>query len=160
MLTNTSISAIQTLVFLARRDPEAPVSPGSIAECLGTSPSYQAKIHTQLAKAGILTSIRGTQGGVRMARAAETITLLEVVEVCQGRILGDYCTPHDRLEEVCAFHQAMYELQSGVIATLSRWTIEDLRERPMPAPHLRGIAPCRMGCTSPQNTPDQSTGPR
>lgn len=149
MLTNTSIAALQTLVFLARQDSGEHVSPAVIAEALGASPSYQAKIHTQLVKAGILTSLRGTQGGVRLARLPREISLLEVVEVCQGRILGDYCTPHDRLDEVCAFHQAMYELQAGVLATLSKWTIEDLRHKPMPAPYLRGKTPCRMACTNP-----------
>lgn len=146
MLTKTSVTAIQALVLMVQSNGELPASPQEMARQLGASTTYLSKIHTQLVKAGILQSHRGTRGGVTLARPPEQIQLLEIVEACQGRFLGDYCTPHDDLRQVCAFHHAMHELQAACIGTLSRWTLADLARRPQPAPSLRDKVPCRMAC--------------
>lgn len=147
MLTKTSVTALQALVFLALEKRAAPVSPAELAEQLGASTTYLSKINTQLAKAGIVIAHRGTKGGVTLARAPGEIRLREIVEACQGRILGDYCAPHDDLREVCAFHAAMHELQDALLAVLDRWTLDNLAATPLPVPALRGIVDCRMACT-------------
>jgi Rrf2 family protein len=146
MLNQTTIMAIQTLVYIGRQRRPGPIPPGEIAEQLGASPAYLAKIHTQLAKANILRSYRGTRGGVMLEQHPSSITLLQVVEACQGVILGDYCQKHDKIEEVCAFHAAMHELQAGLVSTLSKWTLADLLKKPFPAESLRGQVNCRMEC--------------
>ncbi len=150
MLTKTSLNALQALVYIARQASTEPVPPNEIAERLGASPSYLGKINTELVKANILRAHRGVKGGVTLARPPESITLLDVVEACQGKILGDYCTPYDKLADVCAFHEAMHGLQQAIIHTLQQWTLQDLVNRPLPAKHLRGKVACRMGCALPR----------
>lgn len=146
MLTKTSITAIQVLVLMTQLERDVPVSPQDMARRLDASTTYLSKIHTQLVKAGILQSHRGTRGGVTLARDPRQIQLLEIVEACQGRFLGDYCAPHDDLKDVCAFHHAMHELQAACTAALARWTLADLASRPEPAPALRDKVRCRMVC--------------
>jgi len=146
MLNQTTIMAIQTLVYIGQQRRPGPIPPGEIAERLGASPAYLSKIHTQLAKANILRSYRGTRGGVVLEQHPSAITLLQIVEACQGVILGDYCQKHDKIEEVCAFHAAMHEVQSTLIATLTKWTLADLLKKPMPIEALRGKVQCRMQC--------------
>ena len=90
MLTQTTITALQALLYLQLHDRGAPIAPGEVAQVLGASSAYLAKINTQLVKAGVLRAHRGTRGGVTFARSPGEIPLLEVVEACQGRILGDY----------------------------------------------------------------------
>lgn len=143
MLTKTTITAIQSLLYVALNGKDAPVTPAELARALGASTTYLSKIHTQLAKAGILTAHRGTCGGVTLARPAAQITLLDIVEACEGRFLADYCMPHDDLTQVCAFHTAMHELQAAVLGTLRRWTLEDLVQKPLPVEALRGKTNCR-----------------
>jgi Rrf2 family protein len=144
MLTKTSVTALRMLVYVARGQNGNPVAPAEAASTLGASLTYLSKINTELAKAGILITHRGTKGGVTLARPPEQISLLDVVEACQGRILGDYCAPHDDLSQVCAFHHAMHELQSQIIAVLSKWTLADMIRRPLPIEPLRGKVQCRM----------------
>lgn len=146
MLTKTSVTAIQALVLMAQSGDDAPTSPQDMARQLGASTTYLSKIHTQLVKAGILQSHRGTHGGVTLARAPEQVPLLEIVEACQGRFLGDYCAPHDDLRQVCAFHHAMQELQAACTGTLARWTLADLAKRPQPVADLPDKVRCRMAC--------------
>ena len=149
MLTKTSITALRMLVYIAKGQNGNPVAPAEAAAALGASATYLSKTNTDLAKAGILMAHRGTKGGVTLARTPDQITLLDVVEACQGRILGDYCTPHDKLSQVCAFHHAMHELQAQIIATLSKWTLADMMRRPLPVEELRGKVQCRMDCDGP-----------
>ncbi len=144
MLTKTSLNAVQALLYLALRDHKHPIAPGELAKELGASTTYLSKVNTQLAKAGIVQAHRGTRGGVTLARRPEDITLRAVVEACQGQILGDYCAPHDDLDQVCAFHAAMRELQEAIISALDNWTIADLVKKPLPVPAIRGQVNCLM----------------
>jgi Rrf2 family protein len=105
-----------------------------------------AKICTLLAKADILASSRGMYGGVRLSRLPEQITLLEIVEACQGRILADYCQDHPRLAQVCAYHRAMHELHGAIVKTLEKWTLADMLGKPKPSPAVGDSVACRMAC--------------
>ena len=144
MLTKTSETAIRLLVLLARRKVDTPLSPREIAETLDSSPTYTAKTAAQLAKAGLLRSHRGAQGGVTLALPPAEISLLAIVEACQGRILGDYCQPAERLELVCAYHEAMHHVHEAVLAVLKRYTLADLAARPAPHGALKDAVKCRM----------------
>lgn len=144
MLTNTSATAIQFLLYLNRQGEDALLQPAEAAERLGASPTYLSKIVSLLAKADLVHTYRGAKGGVRLAHPAAEITLLQVVEACQGRILGDYCRQWDNLDEVCAFHVAMHDLQQSIITALNRYTLDDLARRPLP---IAAAQPgCRMRC--------------
>lgn len=144
MLTNTSLTAVQFLLYLLRRGEDAIVLPAEAASQLQASPTYLSKIVAQLAKADIVHTFRGAKGGVRLARAPEEITLLQIVEAAQGRILGDYCREWHQLEEVCSFHHAMYDLQHAIVGALERHTLKDLASKPMPVEAAQ--AGCRMQC--------------
>jgi Rrf2 family protein len=146
VLTKTSETAVRALLFIVQSGGDSPIPPGKIAEHLGASPSYMAKISTLLVKADILETFRGMYGGVRLSHPPKEIRLLEIVEACQGKILGDYCQDHPRMKEVCAYHRAMSELQGGIVKVLEGWTLADLAAKPGPSPALRGAVPCRMTC--------------
>lgn len=143
MLTQTSETAIRALIYLALVKSAEPLTPRHIAEHLGTSPTYMAKITRQLVKANILRSQRGAAGGVNLARDPEKITLLSIMEASQGLLVGNYCDEIvEHSEPVCAFHRAMKEAHHAVVSVLTRWTLADLVARPGPAP---GNYECKMG---------------
>ena len=147
MLTQTSETALRALVFLLVNKAEEPTPPSRIARHINASPSYTAKVTTALVKADILRAQRGMKGGVYLSRLPEQITLLEIVEACQGKVLADYCQDFDRLELVCGFHRAMAELHQAIITTLKRWTLADLAKAPLPAAEIRDSVHCRMHFT-------------
>ena len=144
MLTKTTEVAIQAMLYLVFKQKNAPIAPREIAGHLGASPSYMAKITGQMVKADLMRAHRGVHGGVSLARSPEQITLLHIVEACQGKILADYCECCDNLDIVCAFHHAMAEVHLSLTGILSKWTLADLAHRPAPSPHLRGKVSCRL----------------
>jgi Rrf2 family protein len=146
MLTATTENAIRALIYLARLDSEQPVSPRQIAQAVGGSPTYMAKIAGSLTRAGILRSRNGVAGGIHLARPAANITLLEIVQACQGIVTADYCDALGAATapEACGFHQAMYELHQATVRSLSRWTLKMLAAKPVPVGKLSGNTHCRM----------------
>lgn len=131
MLGKTSVSAIRTLLFLAQQDDGVCLPPRKLAECLGESPTYLAKVTRHMVKQGILEAAKGVKGGVRMVRRPEEITLLAIVEACQGTIVGDYCKSSRPSLHQCSFHKAATELHTAITGVLGRWTVADLLEQPV-----------------------------
>ena len=150
-MTQTVELAIKTLVLLALEGRSDPQSPRQIADRFDCSVSYLAKVLRTLVGAGILRSVRGAHGGVLLIRGAGEISLLSVVEACQGILVGDFCQDQGGDESLnCSYHQAMNELHRLTVETLSKWTIEDLLSCPARVSASDGVGdPCRMsfeGC--------------
>ncbi|MFZ5928022.1 MAG: RrF2 family transcriptional regulator [Acidobacteriota bacterium] len=154
MLGKTSISAIRALLFLAQQREDGWWSPRRLAAELGESPTYLAKILRQLVKAGILDVARGVHGGVHLARNPRKVTLLAVVEACQGALVGNYCRSGRESSQMCGFHQAALELHKAIENVLARWTLARLLEKPEAHFGRKEAIPCLMqgvavtGCRS------------
>jgi Rrf2 family protein len=156
MLGKTSLSAIRVLLFLAQQDGDGWWSPRRLAAELGESPTYLAKVLRHLVKAGILDVARGVHGGVHLLRHPRQVTLLEIVEACQGPIVGDYCRSGAPQPQVCHFHLAALELHTAIESVLGRWTLARLVEKPESASGrkravaclMQGVTvkPCQKGC--------------
>jgi len=130
MVTKTTLSALRGLLFLARSERDVFVSPRRIAEQLGESPTYFAKVTRLLARDGILRAEKGVKGGVRLNRPPSQITLLAVVEACQGTVIGSYCGQACDKHAICSFHHAALELHDAMVGVLSRWNLEQLLAKP------------------------------
>jgi Rrf2 family nitric oxide-sensitive transcriptional repressor len=144
LLSKTVLLATRALVVIGKEPPGVVLSPRSIAMRLNESPAYMAKVARQLVRAGILRAERGALGGVFLSRPTSEITLLEIVQACQGTIRGAYCQPVDDLHVVCAFHRAAVDLEGAVLGVLSRWTLRDIEQSPHPSGPLPGAIPCMM----------------
>ncbi len=158
MLTQTSESALKALVYLVLHGGSEPMPPREIAERVGASPTYMAKITRMLVKANILRSHRGALGGVSLSRDPKSISLLEIVEACQGLIVGNYCHGmKDHIEPVCAFHTAMFEVHQSMVSVLTRWTLADLSVNTKPMFEEDGTKnECKMAICPPNGCVAQS----
>lgn len=57
-----------------------------IAAMTSLSHSYLEQLLSQLRKAGLLISVRGSNGGYKLARSAHEITVLEIIESLEGPV--------------------------------------------------------------------------
>jgi Rrf2 family protein len=87
-MTRATNYALHALVNLARAGREQPVASHAVAKAEGLPDRFLLKILKPLVAARILHSVRGPNGGFRLARPPEKIALLEVIEVVEGPIRG------------------------------------------------------------------------
>lgn len=144
MLTGTTELALRALICLGLSTPADPTPPKRLAESLGCSPTYLGKTLGLLVKADVLRSVRGARGGVVLARDPRTITLLAVIEACQGTLVGDFCRT-ERMNAPCRFHEVMATVHARVVETLEACTLAELLECPLPVIRGRsGSTTCKM----------------
>ena len=79
-------TALQLMLNLALAYAEgvAQLSSTQLAGALGTNPSLVRKLISPLANAGLVRSSFGRDGGIRLARPAEAITLREIYSAVLG----------------------------------------------------------------------------
>ena len=123
MLSGTAEYALRAVVHIAQQPHGDPVRAVDLADAVDVPRNYLGKILHELARAGILTSTRGKNGGFRLAVPAEKLQLLQVVapfdRVSESRrcILGrrecsdsDPCPAHGKWkaasEEISRFFQS------------------------------------------------------
>jgi len=135
MLSQTAEYALRAALWLAEHE-EGPVRVGDLAHALRIPQNYLSKTMHQLARAGVLSSVRGKNGGFRLARDPKAIRLAQIVEPFEplterrNCILGRAvcsdaapCQAHDRWKEVSRITAAFF----------SQTTLADLmREGPGP----------------------------
>lgn len=83
--------ALRAAIFLARREPGEIVSFKEIAEREGVPRDFLAKILRSLVDAGLVRSARGASGGFALARNADQISFLEVIEAADGPVALNNC---------------------------------------------------------------------
>ena len=89
-MSEASAIAIHGAVILATRETET-VCVAEIAAALHASPDHCAKVMQRLAKADLVTAVRGPGGGYRLAKSPAQIRLADVVGAIEGRITDSYC---------------------------------------------------------------------
>ena len=88
-LTRASSYAIHAVAFMAQqKSQEKPMASHNIAAARTIPERFLLKVLKPLVSARVLFSVKGPNGGYRLAKAADKITLLEIVEAVDGPIRG------------------------------------------------------------------------
>ena len=91
MISTKGRYALRVLVDLAEHGEEGLVSLRAVASRQGMSEKYLQHIAKQLVHAGVIVGVSGKGGGYRLARQAQDITALEVLEATEGTIAQVAC---------------------------------------------------------------------
>ncbi len=90
-ITRQADYAIRAVLYVSKLGANERTATRKIAQEQHIPSSFLAKIIAQLSIAGLLQTTRGAHGGVMLARTAEAITLLDVVEAIDGPIELNEC---------------------------------------------------------------------
>lgn len=77
--------ALHALIHLAHSESRNNIGIKELSATLGVSESYLSKIMSKLRQDGIVRAVPGVNGGYELARQAEQITFLDVIQVIEGR---------------------------------------------------------------------------
>ena len=153
-LTSYSDYALRSLIYLATKpDPHALANISDIADSYHISKSHLTKIIHQLGRLGYIDSVRGKNGGIRLARAPKDINLgvlikqiepdFELVE-CFVTVVPDsdmkqQGLPLKLIDEnavninlgcvispVCQLKGVFFEALTAFVTVLERYTLADI----------------------------------
>ena len=123
--------------ILAALPEGAALNARDLAEFFDLPPGYLAKQMQRLAAAGVVEAVRGRSGGYRLARASETITLLQIVEAVEGAEPSFRCT-EIRRRGPSAAKGATYPRPCGIAVAM--WRADSAWRRELAAVSLEQIA--------------------
>src|SRR5262249_57008421 len=83
-LTRASSYALHAVAFMASQKSDKPVASHNIAQARGIPERFLLKVLKPLVSARVLTSIKGPNGGYKLARQPSDITMLEILEAGGG----------------------------------------------------------------------------
>ena len=82
--------ALYAMVYLAQKAEEGPQPLREIAQ-LGLPEQYLEQLLGSLRKAGLVTTVRGAQGGYQLAKAPEDISVGHIIEAMEGPLNLSEC---------------------------------------------------------------------
>ncbi|GLU27076.1 iron-responsive transcriptional regulator RirA [Brucella sp. NBRC 12950] len=128
-LTRQTNYAIRMLMYCAANDGKLSRVP-EIARAYGVSELFLFKILQPLVENGLVETVRGRNGGVRLGRAAKDISLFDVVRVTEENFAMAECFENDATEcplvDSCGLNSALREALNAFFGVLMKYSISDL----------------------------------
>jgi Rrf2 family protein len=133
--------AVRALLALTL-DPAGRVSGAALAEAQGLPSKFLEGILAELRRASIVVSSRGSEGGYRLARPANEITIADVMRAIDGplaEIRGE--RPEQTSYEGAAIHlqELWIAVRASLRSVLEHTTLEDVARGTLPD-HVRNLA--------------------
>ncbi|AVL70131.1 HTH-type transcriptional repressor NsrR [Oligella urethralis] len=151
-LTTYSDYALRCLIFLAiQEDQEKLLNIKNIAEEFEISQNHLTKIIHQLATIGYIESVRGRNGGIRLAKSPASINLAEVIKQTeadfnlvecfapldkelffmpqrQGQALAttELTASHCKISPRCQLQRIFFEATQSFLNVLNQYTLADV----------------------------------
>ena len=130
-LTKKADYGLMAMRHLAEHGHGEACSAKDVAESYGIPQEALAKILQRLAKAGLLISQHGTNGGYTLARAPETISAFDVIRAIDGPLfitscitVRGECDQSDR----CTIREPLRRVNDSIEQVLKSITISEMKE--------------------------------
>jgi len=133
MISTTSQYALRALTHIAGLPEGTTVLSRDLAGATHVPPNYLSKVLLTLRTAGLLHSTRGAGGGYRLKRPADTVYLIDVVELFEGSKSKPICLLNNRPcsdETPCNAHRVWRELSVVYTGFLVTTTLAALAGAP------------------------------
>jgi Rrf2 family protein len=131
-LTKRGDYAVRAILALARTRDGRLLSVRRIAEEMAIPVRFLPQVMADLAAAGLVEATTGRAGGYRLARPADTISLLDVVEAVEGDSRRRTCVLRGGpcgLDGHCDVHDVFFAAQDAMLNTLGAARLADLPTR-------------------------------
>jgi Rrf2 family transcriptional regulator, cysteine metabolism repressor len=123
---------VRAMFDLAMHNRENAIALKSVAQREHISEKYLEHLFASLKKAGLIHSVRGAQGGYRLAHPPEEITLGDIIRVLEGPVTPSECVTEEseiceRMAE-CVMHDVWCRIRTQIDDVLDSITLADVCE--------------------------------
>jgi len=132
LLSKSCVYGLRASLYLASLKNGDYIPIRVMSEKLDISFHFLTKILQQLTGAGLMESFKGPNGGIRLSKAGDEITLMEVVEAIDGRDLLTECAlglPGCGVEKPCPLHEKWADTRDNIRHMLENTTLIELAKK-------------------------------
>jgi len=120
---------VRGMLDLALHYGQGPISIKSIAERQEISLHYIEQLFVKLRRAGLITSVRGPNGGYLLNKPPSDIRIGDIIRVVEGSIAPVYCVDMDgecKRADICVARLLWMKVRDKIAEVLDSTTLEDL----------------------------------
>ena len=128
--------AVRAMLALAAEDGTRPVKGESLATAQNIPVKFLENILVDLRRSGLVASQRGADGGYRLSRPANTITVAEVIRAVDGplaNIRGDRPESAEYIGPAEALRDVWIAMRAALRSVLESVTLADVASGRLPA---------------------------
>lgn len=129
-LTNYTDFSLRVLIYVATKKSDELSNIKEIAEVYGISKNHLMKVIYELGKNGYIETIRGRNGGIRLARPASEINIGEVVRRTEEDFHLVECFDREKnqciITSVCGLKHVLNKALKAYFSILDQYTLKDL----------------------------------
>ena len=130
-LTTRGRYAVTALLDLALQPTEQTITLAEIAARQSISVAYLEQLFAKLKRHGLVSSVRGANGGYHLPRNADEITVLEIIEAVNETVDATRCDHKGNCQNgaMCLTHDLWQELSHHIADYLAKITLANLISR-------------------------------
>ena len=120
---------LRAAVDLALFSKEEPISISTIANREELSESYLEQLFAKLKKAGLISSIRGTNGGYQLAKPAGEISVGDILRALEGEMVVVDCPDSESKcakVDSCVTKYVWKRINNSINDTMDSMTLEEI----------------------------------
>ncbi len=127
-LTTRGRYAVTALLDLALQPAEQTITLAEIAARQSISVAYLEQLFAKLKRQSLVASVRGANGGYYLARPADEITVLEIIEAVNETVDATRCDHQGNCQDgaMCLTHDLWQDLSRYISDYLAKITLSDL----------------------------------
>lgn len=130
---------LRAMIDMAQTNDKGPIATHTIAARQGISERYLEQLMVPLKRAGLVKSIRGSQGGYVLGRSPEKITAGDIIRVLEGPIAPVECVSEHNPEscersDYCVTRILWSKVRTSIAEVLDSYSLADLAQNAQKLP--------------------------
>ncbi|MDR0856567.1 MAG: Rrf2 family transcriptional regulator [Clostridiales bacterium] len=125
-LSTKSRYGLRACFVLAQRQEGARLSVAELTQYSGVSQPYLEKILARLADAGVLESARGCEGGYRLAKRPQDVSVGQIVRTLEDNLELTDCLGKGCADAQCPNRRVLRKLYDTINGALDAYSLQDM----------------------------------
>ena len=125
-LTSFTDYGLRALIYMASLPDGQMTNISQVTDVYGVSRNHMVKIINQLSRAGLVTAVRGKNGGIKLGKPAQTIRVGDVVRELEPLSLVNCDSDFCHITPACRLKHVLHTAVEHFLDELNQYTLADM----------------------------------